>query len=683
MRDLDTLVLAPDRGVNKVLYERMKHLQSYTVHPPSVSDETTNVVSGSEVVPRWFFERRGRLGGASGETVPNAVAASGLDLEDLLVREAIQNSCDAAAPVAGAGGEREEVRLIFRKRTYRGDTMDRLVDGLQLEQLHRRAWVVDGELSESYDRWLDDLRELPVLFVEDYGTTGLGGRLDRPDEGSHFAKFVYDFGFQGKVQDKEISGGSYGLGKGAHARASQLRCILLHTVIQPFESQGELALDGDIGENHWARFQGVCHFPLHETDGQLWTGRGFFGQARPNWADPLANEAAELMANRLDFPARKATDRGTTIAILGCNASLIQLQRAVEDWWWPRLFQQTLEVELIDEDVDGNQQFYPRPLQRPELVPFIRCFDTASGDFFRNSNELSSPELKPIHGSTAKREGSQNINDATLHPGRLVMTPLPLSTRDDEGRKNMFVDAIALIRGSRMVVAYRPYGPRGNPVAATYISSKALDHTLLLSEPITHNDWDPSSARLLDSGRELVANLLKQLDRNIRRFQTSLLPSADNSSERAIPLERSIGFLLSGERKRSELLTQARTSNKVTNGYPIHIRFVTNEPQAMADGSCVTYGDLIFKWLGIADDLKQIRIIMQAASVASDRLVRMDAIPVVVWREDSTDHINSRMTADLNINLKAGQNQLIRIRIGPHPTGVRLRLFTSGEEITP
>ena len=103
----------------------------------------------------------------------------------------------------------------------------------------------------------------------------------------------------------------------------------------------------------------------------------------------------------------------------------------------------------------------------------------------------------------------------------------------------------------------------------------------------------------------------------------------------------------------------------------------------MADGSCVTYGDLIFKWLGIADDLKQIRIIMQAASVASDRLVRMDAIPVVVWREDSTDHINSRMTADLNINLKAGQNQLIRIRIGPHPTGVRLRLFTSGEEITP
>jgi hypothetical protein len=105
------------------------------------------------------------LGGASGETVPNAVAASGLGLEDLLVREAIQNSCDAAVPVAGTGGEREEVRVVLRKRTLRAGALDQLVEGLQLEELQRRAWCIDGALSEDYDRWLDDLRELPILFI--------------------------------------------------------------------------------------------------------------------------------------------------------------------------------------------------------------------------------------------------------------------------------------------------------------------------------------------------------------------------------------------------------------------------------------------------------------------------------------------------------------------------------------
>ena len=198
--------LTPDKASHQVSSAKIKSRQSSALPSPPASDRASQPNGVSEDTPRWFFEKRGRLGGASGETVPNAVAASGLGIEDLLVREVIQNSCDAAAPVAGDGGEREEVRIVFRKRTLRAGALDRLVEDLQLEELQRRAWSIDGALSEAYDRWLDDLRELPVLFIEDYGTTGLGGRLDRPDEDSDFAKFVYDFGFQGKARAKETGG---------------------------------------------------------------------------------------------------------------------------------------------------------------------------------------------------------------------------------------------------------------------------------------------------------------------------------------------------------------------------------------------------------------------------------------------------------------------------------------------
>ena len=672
----------PDKASHQFASAKMQSSRSSALPSPSASDPAPHPNAQEGDPPRWFFEKRGRLGGASGETVPNAVAASGLGLEDLLVREAIQNSCDAAVPLAGAGGEREEVRVVFRKRTLRGCALDRLVEGLQLDELQRRAWNIEGALSEAYDRWLDDLRELPVLFIEDYGTCGLGGRLDRPDEDSDFAKFVYDFGFQGKARAKETGGGSYGLGKGAHARASLLRCFFLHTVIQPFVRQGELPLDGEIGENQWSRFQGVCHFPLHETDGHLWTGRGFFGHALTDRADPLANEAAQLMAERFDFPARRVADRGTTIAILGCTASPTLLQRAVEDWWWPRLFQHTLEVELVDEDTDESSISHPRPLRRAELVPFIRCFDAASGDFFRNSKELSSPELKPILLAKPDLDDSPSRNANTVPAGRLAMTQLPPNIREEEERKDRFVDTMALIRGSRMVVAYRHFGARGLPVAASYVASDALDHTLMLSEPITHHDWDPSSARLSDAGQESVSSLLKRLDRHVRRYQASLLPSMVSAPDRSVALERSLGFLLGGGGSCIDALpSQARASGKATKGQPIQIRFQPNNPRVLTDGSFVTDGELLVDWMGTAGARKEVRLTLHAAIIGNDRLVRMDSIAVAVLGDDFSKNSTTSWSSILDITLRAGHTQSIPVRIGPHPDGVRLRLYTGVEEV--
>lgn len=662
---------------------KMEPSRSPALPSQAATDQEPDKTLGSKPLSRWFFEKRGRLGGASGETVLNTVAASCLEIEDLLVREAIQNSCDAAVPVSGGGGEREEVKVVFRKKILREDALDRLVDGLGLDELQRRAWDINGSLSDAYDRMLDDLREIPILFIEDYGTSGLGGRLDRPDHDSDFAKFVYDFGFQGKAYGKSTGGGSYGLGKGAHARASELRCFFIHTVIQPFKRQCELPLDGQIGENQWARFQGVCHFPLHETDGCIWTGRGFFGNRMIDRADPLANEDAQSIAERFSFPARGIEERGTTIAILGCNASLDQLCRAVEDWWWPRLFQHTLEVELIDEDLGDEYKIHPRPLRRPELIPFIRCFDAASGDFFRNSKDLSSPSLKPVLLEEPKKQAGKKRNPSSVPAGNMVMTQLPSNIRDDSASTPHFIDSIALIRGSRMVVSYRMIGARGLPVAATYVASEALDHTLMLSEPVTHHDWDPTSARLSEVEQASVASLLRRLERHVRRYQKSLLPSYGLSNDRALALERSLGYVLGGGGLLADCVpSQSKSTRKLVKSQSIQIRFQSDCPHYLPDGFIVTDGRLYIDWMGTVGGLKNIRLTLHAASIGNDRLVRMDSIAVTVRTDKILSTSDSTKATTIDITLKAGQTESIPVRIGPHPEGVRLRLFSEGEEIS-
>src|SRR5450759_3547903 len=68
--------------------------------------------------------------------------------------------------------------------------------------------------------------------------------------------------------------------------------------------------------------------------------------------------------------------------------------RGVEDWWWPRMIENRLDVEICD--ANGTPHL-PRPKKREELKPFIEAFDIArtraepkSGTqkFFRPNTEL-------------------------------------------------------------------------------------------------------------------------------------------------------------------------------------------------------------------------------------------------------------------------------------------------------
>jgi len=85
--------------------------------------------------------------------------------------------------------------------------------------------------------------------------------------------------------------------------------------------------------------------------------------------------------------------------------------------------------------------------------------------------------------------------------------------------------------------------------------------------------------------------------------------------------------------------------------------------------------------MGTADARKDLRLTLQAASIGNDRLVRMDSIAVTVLGDKCSEPQSTSWSSALDITLCAGHTRSIPVRIGPHPDGVRLRLFIGGEEI--
>ncbi|MBQ7176648.1 MAG: hypothetical protein IJS08_04465 [Victivallales bacterium] len=110
---------------------------------------------------------------------------------DLLVREALQNSLDAALTAK----EPEFVSIVFIKSTFhKEDFASLLGDESSKEQLRAK---LDGD-------------KHCCLAIRDKNTTGLTGTVD--DCNSNLFKMVYGF-YNGKSSDESISGGSFGAGK--------------------------------------------------------------------------------------------------------------------------------------------------------------------------------------------------------------------------------------------------------------------------------------------------------------------------------------------------------------------------------------------------------------------------------------------------------------------------------------
>ena len=183
---------------------------------------------------------------------------------------------------------------------------------------------------------------------------------------------------------------------------------------------------------------------------------------------------------------------------------------------------------MIDE---AGQRLHLRPLQDPELFPFIQALEVA----LKKSPEQPGKSRRKTHSI---RELSHNIGEL----GLVVMND-PNEVDDEQSEKPNRQDTIALVRSPGMVVEY--YGKRRlhhPPVAGVFLAHEGIDDVLRRSEPPEHNRWAPDADRLdpAKNEGEIVRKVHTAIWHELRNFQKTARPPEHTANNRFHQLEREL-----------------------------------------------------------------------------------------------------------------------------------------------
>ena len=461
----------------------------------------------------WLFHASDPMGGAAGEAFANTLASPGMQPEHVLAREAIQNSVDA-----GTGGK---VEVRFRSDSLNGARKAAFIEAAGLSDI--AACVADLELTgPNCLHTLEKPRSaIPLLYVEDYNAIGLGG--EPHDKKSNFYRLLLSLGDRSKAREAHgTSGGSYGFGKSVYSSGSAIRTIFAYT---RFKGAGDVET---------TRVFGCGYFISHDYKKQPYSGRAWLG-SKPYKdelgrvvVDPLEDAKADALATKLGFKLRGAGEFGTSILIVDAAVDVEAVVKGVEDWWWPRLEDGKLDVEI--HAADGSVR-YPKPKKNEALRPFIEAFEIANG---RAAAKSGTQKLAPFH-----KEGGVPM-------GVCGFVVVPLNKDGNPTVPAERANSVALIRGPLMVVAYHTVSQGSPATVGVYLApdEELVEQTLRKSEPPAHDRWDPDSSNLRDEtgkSRAMVKSILSRIQSGLRNFQREASPPTPTKQKRLTQLERALG----------------------------------------------------------------------------------------------------------------------------------------------
>jgi hypothetical protein len=459
----------------------------------------------------WVFHESDPMGGAAGEAYANTLKSPGMPQEHVLAREAIQNSVDA-------GIDAPKVTVRFRQRSLMGAEKIEFVAAAGLASQAARVSELELATPNCLDTLDDRTRPLELLYVEDHDATGLSG--DPHDKTSNFYRLLLSLGDRGKARTARGTGGSYGFGKSVYSSSSAIQTIFAYTRF------------ADADGRETTRLFGCGYYKSHEYRRRSFSGRAWLGtepyrdDRGRTVVDPIEGRKADKLAAKLGFELRRVGDVGTTILIVDAAVNLADIVGGVEDWWWPRLIENKLDVEVIDA---SGQTLVPRPRRNERLRPFIEAFEIARG-------------ISVARSGTQKQSPLNRLDEKNL--GTCGFTVVPLDAQGEPVVPADRHNTVALIRAPLMVVAYKSFSERSPVVIGAFMASDDVDVTLKKSEPPAHDRWDPDSVNLRDAdghGREIVKAILARIKGGLKRFQDEAAPPAPPRQKRLSILERALG----------------------------------------------------------------------------------------------------------------------------------------------
>ena len=431
-----------------------------------------------------FSEPYSPSGNVAADGVKKLLGAPRLDLLQTLVREAVQNSCDAAK-----NGDGPIVQ--FRLRRLSADQLEILRSRVlyELPDHPGTAAPVRNFLSS----------EVPwVLEICDFGTTGLAGptRADLPVDANEHTDFVDFIRNVGSKRDTHLGGGTYGYGKSALYLAS--RCSLI--VVDSETTSGGVPVRRFI-----AAQLGEAHEGDHIGEMRRFTGRHWWGRLEDNeeFVEPVENEEAAELAAALGMPTRDAGDTGTSIMIVDpqfVDDNLPDVIGAIQEallWnFWPRMMRDVPTSRLLDALVELDGEVHPMP--QPEDVPPLDLFCEA---------------MRGIRDADMSVQTVESYRPAAVL-GRLNIVKgmrgerIPLRS-DGETLFPQTCRQIAVMRPVELVVRYfdgEPLPQAGLEWAGVFVASDDpdIESAFAASEPPAHDDWQPEMLERGSWGRRYV-----------------------------------------------------------------------------------------------------------------------------------------------------------------------------------
>jgi hypothetical protein len=530
---------------------------------------------------------------------------------DLLVREAVQNSLDAAP------GDAPSIRVEFNYSDLRLESLRGVLDDETVSKLMH----IHGAGTTS-------------LCIRDIGGAGLSGPRAFPpgrcEDYGNFLKLCFSVGLK---QSREGSGGSWGFGKSIFYRLSHAPVMYYSRFMQ----------DGGFAERLI-----FCLIENQDDSSQRifdeGTGLAWWGDYDEAAASVVPCESGERIAGILEglaLPKYSGNETGTLI-FLPClrNGQIPRPSREAEDTAWP----EWIAPRQGGGDVESYKRYTSVAIQRwysprmagaqysggPVLQASVNGVAVGSEDdpvlpFFgliqqlyscASQNSIENPDLRKIVRLIPLQLRS-TFADGNTSPGVLAVAKLPYGhpllsgfsrrypdpevqvfnfENQDEARKH---PVIAMIRKPGMIVAYRNSGewvddispdPDGHFLAGVFVlrsdallvpdyPDTVLEEYIRHREPPAHNDWaDGRSPR----GRQL--NLIRRIKAAVakginREFYSRAVPPAENSIS---PLGDVIGRYLP---RAFSLSSKAKAASRSAWVCPEHLETHRDSP-----GDCPVCG---------------------------------------------------------------------------------------------
>lgn len=458
---------------------------------------------------RLFSEPYAATGNIGDRGFRRLLGAPSLEGLELVLREAIQNSCDAAKLGSGPG-------ILIRLRTLTQDQIR-----FMREELFGELPFVD-ESREQIEAFLNS--DTPrVLEICDFNTTGLGGptRADRIPEGAERTDFIDFMRNVGTQRNTDLGGGTYGFGKASLYMTSLCSTIIVDT----------LAIDGGETERRIM----ACHLggsgsrPSGDGFATRYTGRHWWGIAPDarEPTDPAVGELAIAISSAIGAPARDITSTGTSIIILdpqlgedSLEAAGVGIAEAVLWNFWPRLMENAAGDKRISLsiEVEGKQLELPAPEVCPPLDLYARAMTMIR-------------ENHPDVVSVVCERPRKHLGKLAIVKG-LKSTRVPLFS----GEHSCFsgsAHSIDLMRPAELVVTSVEGGalPDGRAEwAGVFVASdeREVEQAFAQSEPAAHDAWDPS-ALPKGHGKTFVSVALKRLREAAHEVASPIIPTGGDS----------------------------------------------------------------------------------------------------------------------------------------------------------